>query len=90
MFVLEGEDVSTSSGFMVLKYVFGRQDPSRNRKYSLTLRFVCGGVVRGLETNSAKKQAKHSRGVLTMQSRLWLGGKQELGTKFGKQSNPEA
>ena len=61
VFVLEGEDVSTSSGFMVLKKsVFGRQDPSRNRKYSLTLRSVCGGVVRGLETNSAKKQANHS------------------------------
>ena len=49
-FVLEGEIVlESSSGLMVLKICVW-----------LTLRFVCGGVVRGLETNSAKKQAKHS------------------------------
>ena len=60
VFVFEGEDLSTSSGFMVLKNMCLGDRTLLGRKYSLTLRSVCVGVVRGLETNSAKKQAKHS------------------------------
>ena len=60
VFVLEGEDLSTSSGFMVLKNMCLGDNTLLGIGNSLTLRFVCGGVVRGLETHSAKKQAKHS------------------------------
>ena len=82
MFVLEGEDLSTSSGFMVLKkYVFGRQDPSRKEVQFDSEICLWRGRSRS-EDKFCQEASKAFRGVSTMQSRLWLGGKQELGPKF--------
>ncbi len=81
MFVLEGEDVSTSSGFMVLKKCSGRQDPSRKEVQIDSEICLWRGRSRS-EDKFCQEASKAFRGVSTMQSRLWLGGKQELGPKF--------
>ena len=60
MFVLEGEDLILAAALWCLKIMCLGDNTLLGRKYRLILRAVCGGVVRGLKTNSAKKQAKHS------------------------------
>ncbi len=87
MFVLEGEDLILAAALWCLKKGLG-DNTLLGRKYRLTLRSVCGGVVRGLKTNSAKKQAKHS-GVFPqcnldsgwVESRNWVPNSESKATE---------
>ena len=76
-----GGRLNTSSGFMVFKKGFGRQYPSRKEVQIDSEICLWRGRSR-FEEKFCQEASKAFRGVSTMQSRLWLDGKQELGPKF--------
>ena len=85
MFVLEGEDLILAAALWCLKKGFGRQYPSRKEVQIDSEICLWRGRSRS-EDKFCQEASKAFRGVSTMQSRLWLGGKQELGPKIYSES----